>query len=73
MCDTNDATPDPKVGNLEQKVTRWLETPQVRGKPSCPCGFVGGARNIRNHRMSCYVWDFYATSREDTPNPGTQP
>lgn len=35
---------------------RWQQTPQQRGRPSCPCGFVGGTRNIRQHRLKCPTW-----------------
>lgn len=27
-----------------------------RGRPRCPCGFVGAARNIRKHRHNCDKW-----------------
>lgn len=28
----------------------------MRGQAKCPCGFVGPARNITNHRGKCYQW-----------------
>jgi hypothetical protein len=42
-------------------VLGWLLDPAMhqRGRPSCPCGFVGGSRNIRQHRHACGVWTAY--------------
>lgn len=52
--------------NLE-KISAWKNTKQERGQLTCPCGFVGGPRNIVKHRLSCAVWgEMYMSFRQGT-------
>lgn len=44
----------------QQLVLLWLEKPMQRGRPSCPCGFVGTTRTILRHRGNCSTWKAYA-------------
>jgi hypothetical protein len=43
-------------------VLGWLLDPKMheRGRPSCPCGFIGGSRNILRHRGECEYWGAYS-------------
>lgn len=38
------------------KIDRWFYSRKQRGRPSCPCGFIGGPRNIMSHRKNCPTW-----------------
>jgi ferredoxin-thioredoxin reductase catalytic subunit len=61
---------DPVWIAAKAHVNEWLSTPQQKGRPPCPCGFVGGTRNIIKHRTTCPAWAFYARMRrEELPPP----
>ena len=40
----------------EALIAKWRGVKMQRGKPTCPCGFIGGPRNIALHRTGCDVW-----------------
>lgn len=57
--ETMDSTETQPSRSQQQLVLRWLEKPMQRGRPSCPCGFVGATRTIRQHRHNCETWKAY--------------
>ena len=68
MSDTPPKPPelpsDAQACSLDGMVLRWLAKGRVRGRPSCPCGYVGAARTIRQHRCQCDVWKYHAQNYE---------
>ena len=58
----------------DELISQWLLVKMERGRPTCPCGFVGGGQNIRKHRLSCPVWIHYcnrptgSVARKENPS-----
>lgn len=47
-----------------ESIIEVLERAMAPRKPryTCPCGFVGGSRNIRQHRINCPAWQNSCTT-----------
>lgn len=39
----------------EQEQDEFMQMAK-RGRPRCPCGYIGASRTIRRHRIFCKAW-----------------
>ena len=62
--------PENPPEEVRHKIIAWENSIKRPGRPSCPCGFVGGSRNICQHRSYCNMWRAYAYKHRW---PATQP
>lgn len=60
----------PKIKNDARSRKRVAEQwqacalpPMRKGRPTCPCGFTGGARNISEHRNYCPAWQEWVRAK----------
>jgi len=56
-----------KIWSSSRPAQDWATANMLPGRPTCPCGFQGNTRNIREHRGNCEAWRQHIEEMKSRP------